>query len=175
MAFGDGNATETQPLLDQEPWQDEVPEPSMTGSTDIHVRSSSSSDIEGGRLPLPVWMREQSAKFHWNWIPLSFQKYGRSLASWSKGPDPPKIQKITPFFPFIQEAPLKLVDKLLPKKLHKAGALVALDTAWILIFTLILRSSASSGDIEGYGQPSPIWCGANFWCVHKELVQKTIH
>jgi hypothetical protein len=150
-------------ILDQqEPWQDEGLEASTSNSADLHI-DFPSPDIESGRFPIPVWMRESSKGFHWKWVPLPIRQSFRSFAAWSKGPNPPQIQSIEPFFPFIQEAPLKLVDRFLPTKKHKAAALAVFYGAWILTFTLILHYSSQSGNIEGYGQPSPIWCGASFW------------
>ena len=148
----------------QSPWEDEqAPDPSIVDSADLHIRSSSSSDVERGRLPLPVWMRESSKSFNWRWVPLPIRELTRFAISWSKGPHPPQIQKITPFFPFIQEAPLKLVDRFLPKRKHKAALLAFFYLGWVLTFSLIIRHSASSGSIEGYGKPQPLWCGANYW------------
>ena len=153
-----------EPSREQSPWEeDDGPEPSITESTDLHVRSSASSDIESGRHPLPVWMREASKSFHWRWVPLPVRSFARSVNAWSKGPEPRQIQKITPWFPSIQEAPLRLVDRFLPKKRYKALALGFLYSTWILIFSLVLHHQATSGNIEGYGTPSSLWCGASFW------------
>lgn len=156
-------------LADQEPWQDDGPEPSTTDSVDLHIRSSASSDIENGRLSMPVWMRESSKSFHWRWVPVPIRHFARSFATWSKGPDPPQIQKIIPVFPPIQELPLRLVDRFLPTRVHKAGGLAVLYSGWLLTFVLVLSHSATSGEIEGFGQPSPIWCGANFWYFNPSL------
>ena len=163
MNSGNNGLGEAESLSEQEPWQVDGPEPSTADSTDLHIRSSASSDIENGRISIPVWMRESSKSFRWKWIPLPIRHLARSIVAWSKGPNPPQIQIITPFFPSAQEMPLKLMDRFLPKMIHKAEALVTLYAAWLLIFVLVLQHSASSGEIEGYGQPTPIWCGANFW------------
>ena len=163
MSTVDSRSGEDALLSEREQWQDDGPEPSTADSTDLHIRSSASSDIEHGHTSLPVWMRESSKSFHWRWVPLPVRHLARHVAAWSKGPDPPQIQSITPFFPFVQEIPLRLVNSYLPKKIHKAGALFVLYAAWLLIFVLVLRHSSSSGEIEGYGLPAPIWCGANLW------------
>lgn len=149
---------------------DDGPEPSLTESNDFHVQSPPLSDVEDGRLPLPVWMRESSKSFRWRWIPLPMRRFGRSVGhyaslanKWSYGPEEARIQRIVPFFPIVQEAPLWLVDNLLPKRIHKVFALLLLYLAWLLTFCLIIRDSAASGNIEGYGSPTSIWCGENFW------------
>ena len=154
------------------------PEPSLTESNDLHVRSPIPSDAEeDGHLPLPVWMRESSKSFRWRWIPLPLRKSARNISyyagvvnKWSYGPEEAQIQRIEPFFPLVQEAPLWLVERFLPKRPHKIGALLVLYLAWLMTFCLIIRESASSGNIEGYGVPNPIWCGANFWCVPHSFI-----
>lgn len=143
--------------------QDESYHEPATTSPILHVRDISPRRDDGHRLPLPVWMRESSKSFHWKWVPLPMRRVARAIAAWSKGPDPPQIQRIRPFFPSIQEAPIRLLDRFFPKKKHKAAFLVFFYFCWLLTFSLVLHHSASAGEIEGYGQPSPIWCGAGYW------------
>lgn len=148
--------------FESSPLQEErQPEPSA--SSILHVRSASPELDQGHRLPLPVWMRESSKSFHWKWVPLPLRRVARAIGAWSKGPDPPQIQRIRPFLPSIQEAPIRLVDRFCPKKKHKAALLVLFYFCWLLTFSLVLHHSAAAGEIEGYGQPSPIWCGASYW------------
>ena len=159
----DSHAIHTAPPDGRSIWQeDTVPEPSVADSTDLRMRSRS-PETENGRLLLPVWMRESSKSFRWKWVPLPIRTCTRSVIAWTKGPDPPQLQTIIPFFPATQGAPLKLIDRFLPKKKHKTGALVFFYFSWVLTFSLILRSSASSGNSEGYGKPQPLWCGASYW------------
>ena len=159
---------------EQGQWQGESqydgPEPSTADSDELHVRSSrSSEDLENGRFPLPIWLRESSKSFRWKWVPLPLRTAARTVSRWSYGPDPPQIQRITPFVPVVQEAPLWLVERFLPRKIHKAIALVLFHLAWLLAFSLIIRESAASGHIEGYGTPQSIWCGAHFWYDHARI------
>lgn len=143
-------------------YRDSGPEASASSSPQIHVRSGS-PDVENNRLPQPVWMRESSKSFQWRWVPYRIRQGARSIADWTKGPDPPQIQKITPFFPLIQEAPVKWINKYLPRTAQKAALLVLFYICWILTFSLVLVHSNSAGNIKGYGKPDPIWCGENFW------------
>jgi hypothetical protein len=145
------------------------PEPSLAESDDLHIRSGESDD-EDGPSPLPVWMRESSKSFRWRKVPLPIRKFFRLIArcftfinQWSYGPKDAQIQEIIPWFPLIQEVPLWLVERFLPKKLYKVIALLLFYFTWLLTFCLIIRDSASSGYIEGFGIPNSIWCGANFW------------
>lgn len=154
-------------LLDEQPsWQyedrEDGPEASTPGGSDMHMQSGS-SDAGDGQFPLPVWLRESSKSFHWRWVPVRVRQAARAVVAWSKGPDPPQIQKIMPFFPWIQEAPARFLDDHLPKRRHKAALLAFFYFCWLLTFTLVLNHSAQAGDIEGYGKPQPIWCGASFW------------
>ncbi|KAL9099223.1 MAG: hypothetical protein Q9163_005251 [Psora crenata] len=92
----------------------------------------------------------------------------RAVADWSKGPEPPRKQKITPYFPSIQEAPAKFIDKILPKRASKVGLLAFFYFCWLLTFTLLLNHSAQAGNIHGYGKPQSVWCGASFWSPKNE-------
>jgi len=146
----------------QEEEQDNGPQASSPGSSDMHMRSESSDDGHN-QFPLPVWLRESSKSFHWRWVPVPVRQAARAVVAWSKGPDPPQIQKIRTFFPSIQEAPAKLIDRHFPKRRHKTALLALFYSCWLLTFILVLHHSAQAGNIEGYGKPQPIWCGASFW------------
>ncbi len=149
------------------------PEASASSSPRIHIRSNS-ADIEHGQNSLPVWRLESSKSFRWRWVPYRARQLARSVVLWSKGPEPPQIQKITPFFPHIQEFLVKLIQKHLPKRTYKAALLATFYLCWILSFSLVLNYSASAGDIKGYGQPEPVWCGASFWFVISGLLLSSI-
>lgn len=155
-------------LLEEQPsWQyehrDEGPEASIPpGRSDMRMQSGS-SDTGDSQPPLPVWLRESSKSFTWRWVPVRVRQVARAVVAWSKGPDPPQIQKITPFFPWIQEAPARFIENHLPKRRHKAALLAFFYFCWLLTFNLVLNHSAQAGNIEGYGKPQPIWCGASFW------------
>ena len=141
----------------------ETAEASASTSPRIHIGTESSHDGEEGLLPLPVWMRESSKSFHWRWVPFRIRHASRSIVKWTKGPDPPQVQKISPFFPAIQEAPAKWIDEHLPKRKHQAFLLAFFYCCWILVFSLVLVYSNSAGKIQGFGKPKPVWCGASYW------------
>ncbi|KAL9027945.1 MAG: hypothetical protein Q9196_003611 [Gyalolechia fulgens] len=146
--------------------QDGGPEPSTSGSSTLDVRSRASSDVghgNGSHGPIPVWLHESSKSFQWRWVPYRLRQFARAVAAWTQGPDPPQMQRITPFFPSIQEAPVRLIARYFPRKVQKAGLLGALLLSWLLTFSLVLHHSASAGNIKGYGRPQPIWCGASYW------------
>ncbi|KAL8858645.1 MAG: hypothetical protein Q9178_004939 [Gyalolechia marmorata] len=149
-------------------WEQEGgPEPSTSGSSTLQVRSrAGSTDLEDSHHPdgpIPVWLRESSKSFHWKWVPYPVRHFARALIGWTKGPDRPQMQKITPFFPYVQTAPVRLIARYFPKPIHKAALLVLFLFSWLLTFSLVLHHSASAGNIKGYGKPQPIWCGASYW------------
>ena len=149
---------------DESPQDDEGPEPSNASSPRMHVRSGS-SDTRDGHLPMPIWLRESSKSYHWKWVPLRIRKAARATVAWCEGPDPPELQRISPFFPWLQEAPIKAINMISPRTAHKAGLLMFLYFCWLLAFSLVLSHSATAGHIKGYGTPSSIWCGASYWWV----------
>lgn len=114
-------------------------------------------------LPIPVWLRESSSSFHWRWVPLPIRNAARATAKWVKGPQPPRDLRIKPFFPKIQEAPVKFLERFFPKRGYKLGLLFFLYFCWLLSWSLVLWHSKSSGYIEGYGKPVSLWCGADLW------------
>ena len=158
-------ASNTETYHDDE--ESGIPEPSLAESSDLHVRSRASSQGEAPQ-DFPVWMRESSS--WWRKLPLPIRRVTRAiprtfafLDHWSRGPKEAQRQEITPLFPLVQEAPLWLVEKFLPKRIHKIFGLLFLYFAWAITFVVIIQHSATSGDIEGYGTPNSIWCGENFW------------
>lgn len=157
---GNGGPTEERPFLDAD--SDYGPEPSTASDSGMHMRPDSPTP-QDGHLPIPLWLRESSKSFHWRWVPLPIRKTARWIAAWSKGPDPPQIQKITPFFSYIQDAPIRFIDQHFPRPIYKAGLLLFFYFCWLLTFSLVLNYSATAGYIKGYGKPSPIWCGASYW------------
>ena len=114
-------------------------------------------------LPIPVWLAESSKSFRWGWVPLPLRKAGRATVKWLKGPQPPRDLLLKPLFPRVQAAPVKLLERFVPKRRHKIALLLGWYLCWFLSWSLVLRHSALSGYIEGYGKPSHISCGATYW------------
>lgn len=97
------------------------------------------------------------------YVPRPVQRVVNSIATWVKGPQPPRPYKITPFFPAIQAAPPTLLNQYLPKRKQKAWLLVAFYALWLLCFSLVLRKSAFSTEIGEYGSPTRLTCLSRFW------------
>lgn len=132
-------------------------------TADLHVRSSSNSS--DAALPVPAWLRPSGkpGRLNLRWLPKPIKKAGSAVALWTKGPQPPRELKIDPIFPSVQEAPLKLLDKYVPKQRHRACLLLGLLATWFLVWSLLLKRQAGTGEIIGYGKPNNIWCGATWW------------
>lgn len=133
---------------------------STTSGVHLNVTSM---DEPTSSIPIPVWLSESSKAFRWGWVPLPLRKAGRSTVKWLKGPQPPRDLRFTPFMPHLQEAPVRLLDRFLPKRKHKIALLLFAYFSWFLSWSLVLKHSVSAGHIEGYGRPQPIQCSASYW------------
>lgn len=130
----------------------------------LHIRTASeSSGQEESTLPIPVWLRESASTFKYRWVPVSVRKAARTVARWVEGPKPQRELKITPYFPKLQQAPIRLLDRYLPSRASRIALLVLFYGLWFLTWSLMLRDHATTGYIKGYGRPRNLWCGASFW------------
>jgi hypothetical protein len=113
--------------------------------------------------PTPRFLQDLDSYRGWQWIPTPLRRIGKKVVIWSKGPQPPQIQVIKPWLPFIQEAPIRLRDTYLPKRKHKIAALLVFYFCWILTFGLVFRRGTVASHVADYGQPAEIGCGNTFW------------
>jgi hypothetical protein len=132
-------------------------------AVDPNDPSSGASDRNKATpFAIPVWLREASASFRWRWVPLPLRKAAWATARWVKGPVPPLDLPFKPLFPAVQALPVRFLDRFFPKRRHKIVLLLLLYLSWFISWLLILLRS-SVGNIEGYGNPNHISCGASFW------------
>ncbi|KAI1619564.1 LCCL domain-containing protein [Exophiala viscosa] len=127
------------------------------------LQIQSAPDPPNRTLPIPVWLRESASSFKYRWVPLPVRKASRAVVDWVKGPLPPRVLKIEPIFPKIQQAPISLLDKYAPNRKQRIILLVTLYAAWFLTWSLMLKHHSTAGFIKGYGRPENVWCGASFW------------
>lgn len=113
--------------------------------------------------PTPRFMQDQSSYRRLKWVPVPIRRVWKALAKWSKGPNPPHIHKIEPLVPAIQELPLHLLDKYVPKRRHRISLLIGYYFLWALTFGLVMRQGQFVTEIEGWGKPSNIGCTSTFW------------
>ena len=110
------------------------------------------------RPPDASWRERFAAR-----IPPRLKNAWASTVKWVKGPQPPRIYTITPFFPKVQYAPIALLDRYAPKKLQRFWLLIALYASWLLAFSLVLWKSSFAAQIPGYGSPTRLGCQARYW------------
>ncbi|KFA48113.1 hypothetical protein S40293_09293 [Stachybotrys chartarum IBT 40293] len=116
----------------------------------------------------PRFMRDDdagdsSAGKRWRWVPYPVRRFGRAVAAWSRGPPNPQPYRIKPFFPSVQEYPLRLMDRFLPKRRHRAWLLLLYLSVWLVVFVLVRREGTRASEIAGWGQPTSIGCGTTYW------------
>ncbi|KAI1749169.1 hypothetical protein F4782DRAFT_514792 [Xylaria castorea] len=124
-------------------------------------------DSDNSEYPLdpvtPRFMQDQATQKRWRWVPYPARRVAGTVVRWIKGPPNPRIWKIDPFFPAIQHAPLRLLDRVLPAKRHRLWLFFAYFAAWILTFALVFWHGQVASEIEGWGEPSDISCGVTYW------------
>ncbi|KAF1813594.1 LCCL domain-containing protein [Eremomyces bilateralis CBS 781.70] len=97
------------------------------------------------------------------YVPTRVTRAWEALGGWVVGPDPPRPYQIRPFFPMIQVAPIRLLDRYCPKKKDKITLLIATYVVWFILFVVVLHKSAFAEDIPGYGSPTRVTCHARHW------------
>ncbi|KAI1396357.1 hypothetical protein F4819DRAFT_475533 [Hypoxylon fuscum] len=113
--------------------------------------------------PTPRFMQDQGAWKHWKWVPYPVRKCGRSTLKWMKGPQNPKIFKIDPIFPRVQQAPLWLLDRFIPNRIHQFLLYAGWIALWVIIFAVVMWRGQASSEIPEYGTPTNIGCGVAYW------------
>ncbi|KAJ1329773.1 LCCL domain-containing protein [Microdochium nivale] len=115
---------------------------------------------------LPQYAQAQGGQQYsrrWRWVPQPVRTAGTKAATWLRGPPEPKDWKITPLLPAVQHAPIKLLDRFVPRHKHRVWLFTALCAAWILTFSLVMWSGKKAADIPFWGQPQDISCGTIYW------------
>jgi hypothetical protein len=84
---------------------------------------------------------------------------------WLRGPKPPHVYHIHPWFPRLQAAPARLIDERFPRRSSKIALLFGGLAFWIVVFFLWLKASVAGQDVPGYGQPVKLSCHHRLWWV----------
>lgn len=113
----------------------------------------------------------EKAKGH---VPRTIHSLSRKVWTYLKGPQPPRLWKIRPFFPRLQQFPLRLADRICPRRWQRILALFLFYVCWIVTFGAVLHKSSVTGDVNGYGQPILLNCGGIFWYVLSLISQVLI-
>ena len=157
MAFREDEETALHRVREDEYPDNPIEESTQTNLLPMDEFSDDSSP------PTPRFLQDQSSYRYWKWIPVPVRRVGKGLGRWAKGPDPPRIHEIKPLFPTIQEAPIRLLDKYVPKRRHRVVLLIGYYFLWFLTFALVMRQSTFATEIEGWGAPGNIGCGNTYW------------
>ncbi|KAJ5665490.1 uncharacterized protein N7477_007938 [Penicillium maclennaniae] len=83
--------------------------------------------------------------------------------AWCRGPVPPHVYRINPWFPKWQAAPARLVDRWAPKRFMKIAALLLGVVFWVAVFFSSLKASVAEQEVPGYGQPVKLSCHHRLW------------
>ncbi|WYZ38703.1 hypothetical protein EsH8_III_000617 [Colletotrichum jinshuiense] len=160
---------ESEPLLsNMERQQGDEPtnRANATEHPDAPLPDSSRRELEvddDSSPSTPRFMQDEGPWKRWKWVPYPVRRTVKVVAKWSTGPPSPQDYKIKPIFPQIQEFPLVLVDKYLRHFKHRAGLVFFYVAIWIISFALVKRSETFATEIEGWGAPQQIGCGATYW------------
>lgn len=142
---------------------------------DLQITSDSPASESNTAFPVPVWMRESAKSFRYKWVPAPVRQSFRAVAQWIQGPDPPRVMRIKPFFPTIQEAPLRLMDRFVPKRRHRICLLAFVHVCWFLTWSLMVRHNSTAAYIKGYGKPQNLWCGASLWYASRSQADPNVN
>lgn len=145
----DIQATSTHPSSSDDA---DVDEPSL--GANVHGSGSSNSRNPSSR-PLLEKVKGR--------VPSTVRRRSNTFWAYLKGPDPPKIWKIRPYFPRLQQLPPRLVDKVCPRPWQRILALLVFYVCWIATFAAVLHKSSVAASVPGYGQPILVQCGSTFW------------
>jgi hypothetical protein len=131
----------------------------LQADSPIRASQRPSLELEGLlRQPRGTWRERLEAR-----IPPRLKRAWEATVTWVKGPQPPRMYQITPIFPKLQHAPIALVERYAPKRIHKFWLLIALYFSWLLAFSLILWKSSIAASIPGHGAPIRLGCAARYW------------
>ena len=87
------------------------------------------------------------------------------FVAWLRGPTPPHVYHINPWFPRWQAAPVNLVDRYIPRMGAKIALLFLGLVFWMVVFFSSLKASVAGQEVLGYGQPIKLSCNQRLWYV----------
>ncbi|KAH6611055.1 lccl domain containing [Trichoderma cornu-damae] len=129
------------------------------GATLEVIDDNSSSD---GSPPTPRFIQDERSSKRWKKIPYPVRRVLLAIAKWSRGPANAQPFRIKPLFPVVQEYPLYLVERFLPKA-YRVWVLFLYFSIWLITFVLVKRQETVASTVEGWGQSQPISCGDTYW------------
>ncbi|KAF5018710.1 hypothetical protein F66182_9294 [Fusarium sp. NRRL 66182] len=130
---------------------------------DAPLETHSRLQVEDSDPPTPRFIQDEGSWKRWKWVPYPVRRTGKWIVRWSHGPENPQPHRIKPLFPIVQEYPLFVVDRFLPQLKHRFWLVFFYLSIWIVTFALVKRQDTVASEIEGWGMPQTIGCGASYW------------
>lgn len=130
------------------------------GTTTLEVIDDNSSS--DGNAPTPRFIQDERSSKRWKKIPYPVRRVLAAFGKWAHGPPNPQPYRIKPLFPAVQEYPLYLVERFLPKA-YRLWAIFLYFSIWVITFVLVKRQETIASTVEGWGQSQPISCGDTYW------------
>ncbi|KAJ5050776.1 uncharacterized protein L3040_002647 [Drepanopeziza brunnea f. sp. 'multigermtubi'] len=140
----------------------EHPDDPIDESSQNHILHMGELD-DDSPPPTPRFLQDQSSYRYPKWIPGPVRRVSKAVVKWAAGPEPPHIHTIDTILPLVQEFPLRLLDRYVPKKRQKICILIAFYFTWILTFAMVMQQSTIATELEGWGTPGNIGCGDTYW------------
>jgi hypothetical protein len=129
-----------------------------------HAAAAAASGENNSGRSTPRFMQDERAWKRWRWVPYPVRRVWKTVVRWSYGPTTPKRYRIRPLFPVVQEYPLVLAERFLPRRrAHRAWLLLLYFAVWLVTFVLLKRYETVASYIEGWGSPQNIKCGTTYW------------
>jgi hypothetical protein len=143
------------------------------GRDDIQSSSSATPDEQRSKAATPRRSLEiQDVDYHHQSrasriaakLPPPLVRWNKKVVDWVKGPNPPRIYRITPLFERIQTWPVHTLSRFLPRW-ARVGVYAAACVLWAVVFGVTLSDYSLPKDLGGFGSPVGVSCTTNLWYV----------
>lgn len=95
---------------------------------------------------------------------LTIKTASGAVWRWIKGPVPPQELRISPIFPNVQAAPLRLLNIVCPKRKHKLAAYIAFISIWMTVFVVVTHYQYFETETDRqYGPTTKLACTNAIW------------
>lgn len=135
------------------------------GEVAEHPDAPIPADEEGTQRPrtfIPE-PRAGNAWTRWKWISFPVRRAVDATVTWARGPPDPRTFRIKPLLPQVQHFPVVTLAKVLPQRKHRMLLFSFWVAMWIVTFALVMRQGFVDTELDGWGMPVKISCGATYW------------
>lgn len=144
--------------------RDEEGRVNRSNTGQLEVQDDDSGPDSG--VSTPRFLQDERSGKRWRWIPYPVRRIWKKVVHWSHGPPDPQPYRIRPFFPVVQDYPLYLAERFLPRgrgRKRQFWLLFLYFSLWIVTFALVKRQGTLATEIVGWGEPEVIGCGTTYW------------